>query len=45
VKTLERFPPQLDLPAVHDRNVNEQNEKTCHFKEENVKVIQLFDSG
>jgi len=45
VTTLERFPPQLDLSAAHDRNVNEHSEKTCHFKEENVKVIPLFDSG
>jgi hypothetical protein len=53
VTTLERFSPQSDFPAVHDRNVNEHNGKTCRFKEENVKVTpflipdkqvwQLFD--
>jgi hypothetical protein len=41
----EGLPRQLVSPAVHDRNVNEDNEKTCQFKEENVKVTQLFDSG
>ena len=45
VTTLQRLPSQLDLPAVHDRNANDHNEMTCHFKEENVKVIPLFDSG
>jgi hypothetical protein len=53
VTTLERFSPQSGFPAVHDRNINEHNEKTCRTKEENVKVTpflipdkqvwQLFD--